>query len=431
MRQDSHAGEDMDYSAPLQVPLQATEPKQGLKSAAGTSSGLSVIVVETLDDLKPYRSDIDDLAVFAADDNLFHEPWMLFPAIECLAGKKPVLFVLVFRTSREDPTDRRLCGFFPLERRSSYMGLSVPHLAMFSYPYCFKSTPLLHRDHFKQTVQTFLDWVRLQSRIKLLDMQQISRRGCFHRAVKTRLELRNIRYTEKRFTRACFVPDTDSATYWNKTLSAKARSKFRRLERRLSELGRLECDELSSVDDFDRWIEEFLVLEASGWKNSKGTAIGLSTRDRQFFWSIAREGFHRKRMMMMALRLEGKAVAMLCNFRGGGGSYGYKTAYDENFRHFSPGMLLFLKMIDRLHLDPEIRWLDSCAAPDNVSANQIFSARRIFCNMTVSNSPITGNTVLVVVEKLKRLRQLARATRAGAGRLRLPRLKHSIKPGRT
>src|SRR5262245_62205349 len=82
-----------------------------------------------------------------------------------------------------------------------------------------------------------------------------------------------LHYISMYFLRTMFRPSIDADTYICAALSAKHRKMIRRQERQLSEIGRLEYDELSPDDDVAVWIEEFLRLEDSGWKGRENNDI--------------------------------------------------------------------------------------------------------------------------------------------------------------
>ena len=44
-----------------------------------------------------------------------------------------------------------------------------------------------------------------------------------------------------------------------------------------------------------------------------------------------------------------RAIAMKCNLRAGDGAVAFKIAYDEAYARFSPGVLLEIEQIERLH----------------------------------------------------------------------------------
>ncbi|HHI81628.1 MAG TPA: GNAT family N-acetyltransferase, partial [Rhizobiales bacterium] len=58
--------------------------------------------------------------------------------------------------------------------------------------------------------------------------------------------------------------------------SRKRRKEYRRLRNRLAETGKLQSISLAPGDDIERWVDEFAVLEASGWKGKRGTAVACN-----------------------------------------------------------------------------------------------------------------------------------------------------------
>ena len=69
----------------------------------------------------------------------------------------------------------------------------------------------------------------------------------------------------------------------------------------------------------------------------------------------------RWRLERLAIRLDGKPLAMLATFLCSPGAFSFKTAFDESFARFSPGVLLQRENLELL-ARADIDWVDSCAA---------------------------------------------------------------------
>ncbi len=85
----------------------------------------------------------------------------------------------------------------------------------------------------------------------------------------------------------------------------------------------------------------------------------------------------------LALTLDGRPIAMLANFHTPPGAFSYKTAFDESFARFSPGVLLQcenLLILDR----PEIAWTDSCASADHPMIDHIWRERRVVGRLSIA-----------------------------------------------
>ena len=156
-------------------------------------------------------------------------------------------------------------------------------------------------------------------------------------------------FVSHKSTRAVLRPRADSEAFLAAALPGKSRKEFRRLERRLAESGELRYTAAQSDAEIERWVTEFLSLEAGGWKGARGSAFDCTEGSRSFFSSIAREAARRGRLMMLGLHVGERPVALKCNFLAGQGSFAFKIAYDEAYARYSPGVLLELENIRRLH----------------------------------------------------------------------------------
>src|SRR5262249_59895566 len=122
--------------------------------------------------------------------------------------------------------------------------------------------------------------------------------------------------------------------------SGDLRRRLRRKERRLCELGCVEHLALQPAEDVGRWIDEFLRLEARGWKGLAGTALAYSETSRRYFEDVATFASRLGRLLMLGIDFDGRPIPRRCAFSAGQGSFAFKTAYDEDFAHFSPGSIL-------------------------------------------------------------------------------------------
>jgi hypothetical protein len=66
---------------------------------------------------------------------------------------------------------------------------------------------------------------------------------------------------------------------------------------------------------------------------------------------------------------------MLASFLTPPGAYSFKTAFDEDFARFSPGVLLQAENLTMLER-PDIFWTDSCATPDHLMIDHLWRERR-------------------------------------------------------
>jgi hypothetical protein len=372
----------------------------------GSRNPMSVVVVDDPERLEDYVQAWDELAEEAIEANPFYEWWMLIPALRGLATGKDVRVVLVISVEAGLPL---LCGVFPVERKKRYKRLPVATFSLWQHIYCALCTPLIRSGYARECLDAFLDWLATECGGPLMEFNLVPGDGPFYELLTERLlERGNSSLVSESYERAVFRRRRTLDEYLNVAISSRHRRDMRRKLRRLSERGRIAFDELDVEADAERWIEEFLSLEASSWKGKEGGAFACSEEHRNYFVTIAKEAFSRGRLMMSAMRLEGKPVAQKFSLLAGCASFALKISYDESYAYFSPGMLLEVENIGSLHRRPDIEWMDSCAAPIHF-INRIWPDRRKIQTLLVSTG---GTSARLMISLLPFLRTLNRALRA-------------------
>lgn len=339
------------------------------------------VAVEDMAELERFADDWEALAESAIEPNPCYERWMLEPALLPFGKGKRLIFVFIFAADTRSVSARpTLCGLFPLEVSDRYDGMGKPlpikSVGLWKHKHCYLCTPLVRNEGVSETIGAFFIWLDEYAHgAALMDFRDITE-GPFYRALVDYLgRTRRAHCPVQSFTRALLRPRRDAQDYLREALSREHRKDFRRRERRLAETGALEYAAMGATDDPRPWIEEFLEVDRLSWKGKQGVALTSGPGEREFFETILFEAFARGRLMMLALRYEGRAIACKCNFIAGRGSYAFKIAFDEEYGHVSPGILLEMENIRRLHADGELDWMDSCADPHSTMINRLWLDR--------------------------------------------------------
>jgi len=335
---------------------------------------------------------------------------MLIPALRSLAAGKDVRVVLVLDRSENPP---RLCGVFPVERVARYKKLPVGAFKLWRHIYCALCTPLIRNCRASETLDAFIAWLGSERNNALMEFNHVSGDGPFN-------ELLNDSFREREgkeelgesHTRALFRPRENADSYINAALRRDHRKDLRRKTRRLQEQGLVEFNSLKLDGDLERWVGEFLALEAGGWKSEDGGAFACNDANREYFHSVAKSAFERRRLMMLALRLDGRPIAMKCNILACPGSFAFKIAFDEDFSYYSPGVLLELENIRILHSDPRIEWMDSCATPEHPMIDRLWHDRRTISSILIPTASSAGNLVIRALPFMRSINRKARALQA-------------------
>src|SRR5262245_55547165 len=387
----------------------ALEPRPPDADGAPDGAKMSVVVVNDLTEMEKYIAAWEDLAGAAIEPNVFYEPWMLMPALRAYGVDRRSLFALVMAPDPARPLGPPLmCGLFPLELRDHYDGTSIKlplkTLSLWrKAEMTYLCAPLLRAGYGREALAAFFDWLDACSHnCSLMEFGFVPGEGPFHQLMVDYLHS-HLKFTHvaESFTRALFRPASDTEVYIRSALGRARRKEYRRQERRLAETGRLEYTALDPGADADAWIEEVLEFEAKSWKGKGGRALVCDEIDRKYFVEVAREAFRRGKLMMLALRFNGRPIAYKLNFLSGGGAFAFKIAFDEEYARYSPGVLLELENIRLLHERPQTKWMDSCADPDRFMINHLWTDRRVLQSLVVSTGNPQGYFALAAIPLLK------------------------------
>ena len=163
--------------------------------------------------------------------------------------------------------------------------------------------------------------------------------------------------------------------YFEASLSGKKRKELRRQHSRLAELGEVRFERRRDDHALALWIDQFLALEHSGWKGAAGSALASHQATIALFRESLAGAAARGRLERLTLYLDDQPIAMLASFICPPGAFSFKTAFDERFARYSPGVLLQRENLALLE-DDKVRWCDSCASADHPMIDHIWRERR-------------------------------------------------------
>lgn len=192
----------------------------------------------------------------------------------------------------------------------------------------------------------------------------------------------------------------DGDAYLAETVSSKHNHEMRRQWRKLSERGNAAYNVARQPRDVHNRMEEFLLLEARGWKGKEKTALTID-RLRSAF---AREAVYNLAMAdkvrIHTIDLDGRAIASLIVFISSGEAYTWKTAYDEAYADCSPGKILMSKVTEWHLDDANIVRTDSLAVSDHPLMSRIWKERENMASMIIGLQPNKDREVRQIANHL-------------------------------
>ena len=351
-------------------------------------------IVEVRSDLESLRAIVPDweaLAEEAAEPNPFYEHWMLLPALEAY-GKDEGLgsnfqCVLVWENGT-------LAGLFPLQLERRFHGLPVRVLRSWRHRNMLLCcTPLVHAKYATKCIAALL----ASPLAPALELEWMPADGPVCAAlIESALGAGLPWVVTDAYARALLQRERDPRERFNSNM----KNNLRRWQARLGSHGEVTPVRLARDGDLARWTDQFLKLEASGWKAEQGSALACRDDDLRFVAAVFPEAFRRGRLLMTGLDLAGKPLARHCMITGGDGAYTFKIAYDETYASCSPGILAEVDNVRQFLENPGPRWVDSNTSRENTSYGRVWKDRRTFQKVAVGLSGM-GRTAVAALPFLR------------------------------
>lgn len=359
------------------------------------------------------QDEMDRLSNRAMEPNVFFTGRFLAPAMPRLEEKQVRLAIL--RDTSRGRHRARILLPYSVERPGFSIG--APILRVWSNHYGPLGTPLVDAENAAQSIDTLLDVIAhpdcgLPSVMVFPDVRL---NGNFAQLARAVAISRNLPITmTSPYQRPMLESYDDGPTYLKDSISAHHLHEMRRQRTNLGAKGHLVYDVARQPGDVRLRMEEFLALEAKGWKGTKRTAMVLD----RYRAAFAREAITNLAegdcVRIHTINLDGKAIASMIVFIVSGEAYTWKTAYDEAYSKYSPGKLL-MENLTEWHLDDaNIVRTDSCAIPDHPVMSRFWREREEMGTLVVGlrqNSDRDVRQVSTQLHLYRNTRNMARLIR--------------------
>ena len=364
-----------------------------------TSATLTVEVWDRATAIGGLPRELDDLSGRALEPNVFNESLMFIAALRRMDVHIP-LWIVCIRGPAGILLGVVAMVVAPVRR-------SVPAMVLRNWVHrnCFLGTPILDAHFARQVLEALAAWIESGAApAGGIEWVKVSWDGPFGQLVRQVFSpSRSWKILILSRQRAMLERAQDMKA----SISGKHAKELRRLERRLASHGSIAYAVMQPADDWQAWFDEFLAVEASGWKGAEGSAIRSRPEDAAFFREVIQRAHASGQLQLLRMSVAGKAVAMKLNLRARGMSYSLKIGYDETYAQYSPGLLLELFNIKAFELEPDgILSMDSCAPADHPMISRLWSARREIATVTL----IRRGVLLHIFAKLRPMAQRLKRT---------------------
>ncbi|MDK9697830.1 MAG: GNAT family N-acetyltransferase [Siculibacillus sp.] len=341
---------------------------RGVSSRGPRDHGVEVREM-TLVEAVPLRAAWNDLLARAVEPDVMHGPDFLIPALETFAPDARLLVA-----HRGEGVARRLVGVMALWVPRLGFGLAGRLPAVFSNEYAPLGTPLVDADRAEEIVSSLLSVIARRDGGVVFPHLPLD--GAFAAVLgRVAATLGHRVSVVESHVRAALRGGADGDAFLHDHIRRKRRKEWRRQWRRLTETGPVRATVVRGPE-VRAAFADFLVLEASGWKGRRRTALVQHAEVARFAERVVDLLAESGRVVVDRIDRAGQPLAMLVCFGAEGHWVSWKTAYDEAFAAFSPGAQVLLRATTRLLDEGELVEVDSLAVEDHPLMNHMWPDRR-------------------------------------------------------
>ena len=301
--------------------------------------------------------------------------------------------------------DKMLVGLLPVVSMRQAYKIPLPALVS-AHPYGTLCSPPLDHGMAVDAAATLMQAAR-QSGARALVLRDVALDGAAMKAFNTVLRGEGLRQRVLQWhLRASLDATRDADELLGDALGAKKLKELRRQRHRLAEHGAVTFEVARSPQEVATALETFLMLEASGWKGARGTALAQVQGDAAFIRRATQALAATGNCEIVTLRTGESPVASGIVLRHQSRAFFFKLGVDERFAKFSPGVQLTLDLTRHLCADPAITSADSTASADHPMINPIWRGRFAIGDVLIPLA--THDPVVVAIHAALVARNLAR-----------------------
>ncbi|MBS0248724.1 MAG: GNAT family N-acetyltransferase [Proteobacteria bacterium] len=366
---------------------------------------------EVVDVLSVPQSAWANLATRAVEANAFYHPAWARAVARHVKGQVGMRALLAW----ESPARRRLIGLMLVAPAWNCLRLPLPFFVGW-YAYAPLTTPLLDRDHPEAAARALLAAARKAGAHAVM-LPAMAQDGPVAEALRRAVEPFGVSprlFDAHERARLDATQGEDDAVA---ALGSKKLKELRRQRNRLADNGEVEFRIAAPGDEAAAALQQFLALEAAGWKGEAGTALAAKEGDIAFLNEALPMMVRDGAAQIVTLSSGDKVVAAGVLLRHARRAYFFKIAYDETMAKMSPGVQLTLDITRAMCADPDIDSVDSTAIANHPMIDHIWRGRQPVADLLL---PTQGNAsaLALFAALIGTRRTLRNAARALYRRLR-------------
>lgn len=347
------------------------------------------------------KAEWTELANVASEPNIFQSPSYVAQSLPLLANQAANLIRI-----RDQGL---LVGMMILRRDKGYAKLPVPYWRSALHYEQFLGTPLVRKGHEESFAAGLCDWLdNAPSDCSFLTLSMIGADGPVAKAIvhRCRQNQRQL-FAANRFKRAAIANGEHATANPEEMLSTNRRKSICKARKKLAQQGEISIERLTDPTQLADWTAHFLELENTGWKRKEGSSILSCEHETALYKAIIGEAFEAGNLHFSRLCLDNGPIAYTLDISAPPVAYCLKSAIDQDFRKFSPGVLMEFETLKHYLTAQDAIFVDSCSAPDNTMLNELWPDQKSVLDLVIERKGLIYTLIFRAVQAIKMLLKTA------------------------
>lgn len=363
-----------------------------------------VACLRPLDPSAPWREAWAALGREAFEQNPFHEADFALAAARAFGSGVRLLIV---SDRPPEAEGARLLAVWPFRRARARWGLPLPVLMGWAHGFCAYGVPLLDGAEPERALAGLLQAPRALALSPRLLMPNLPSEGAFADLLAAHLARAGTRSAaywshERALLDLSGLTPEERAGYLAH-MPGERRRKLRQRLARLEAPGPVSFETLRHPQALAAGIEDYIALEAAGWKGRAGTAVAVSDAETAFMREMVAGLGRRGGVRIDRLRRDGRTLAASVLLSSRDTQWCLKIAHDEAVARHSPGVQLVHRVTQDILSGHGPTYVDSCAAPDYRLGEMFWTGRRGIAHRLIEADG--GDSVFALAAGLERARE--------------------------
>ena len=312
-----------------------------------------------------------DLEQHAIGGNPFLSPHFVLPAWRHLRPESQPLLLVVSRGH-----EWLGCGIF--ESGRPCRRLPVPHLRHWHCQHGYLQGLLLRQAEAEATLNTFWNYLLQGSHNwHAVEFTHLPRDVGYYDLLHQSAHARGVEMISgQAHSRPCLWFDPRQPAEPGSGISPQRQRSLRQSWNWLNRQGELEFQIRREANGLHASQEQFLELEALGWKSTEGTALKCTDAGRRFFREMTSGFACEERLFFTELASSQQAIGSVVHLLAGNEAYAFKLGWDPRFARGCPGYQMKARVAECLTTEfPHLTLMDSCAC-ENSFIGHVWPGRR-------------------------------------------------------